>query len=1202
MNGDDDKRSQDSDYEPPIKIVPYKNVYLQIFKNNCYYLLDRHKYDINIIMMLLDLNKINKLADFYKDYPDGIEKVLFIDKMKKELPFNPNDPMDETNLVYGLYKFFCEIDFNGDGHMQWEEFTQFIIDTVEGDNDAKVDDNEDDSNNKIFNEKQMAKYKRYQISPRIKDNIIHKQDVISAVFIPRIDMLIISEYGTKNIRIYNPKTGKSEKLVELDTYLNPKNYLDNNKRYSSKNKNEKKINKKTDNKNDKNISYSVLSMCQYQNLIAMCLSDKRIVFFSFASDDRIELVHEMRMPTLEKRIWYLPEHNIWFSSGSKLEKFSYYTLNEIDVEFEFHGQKYDCFYNEGHPYRNHYCENLPHKGEILDCIEIHKPMMVLTACMDAKIRLINLNDKDIIRTWNNHSLGVRSLNYNPLIESVGYILSVGFEYYINVYCTDLSIDEAYKGRLEGHYAPVISCNFLSNSYMAVSVDEEGNVRIWDTKLKLCLQLIATPKKNFKVTNILGLSKYNKFLVYGNKMIFYDSKYREEEHIQKNQVKDDNYPIKVDFNTYYQQFFVTTFKDVRVFNKDGVLYKCYKKLTSNEHFEGDTKIKYFLFENNYRKFYLGFTNGAIMQFNAGNGSLIKPINEEEIERDGIQTYKYDHIKEITSMFYYYDYGNEGDNFILISTGDDSLINMYNENDPEETEKLRTIRGGHTIENKVNEINCLDFSMQLNLFATGSTDGLVVIWDFEMSKIDDICYLPNGKLEKINVNFVKFFDPFAILIVSYSDGTIYFWGVKPNNKYRGECIFRSRNYYKIGRKIELASVKCINCLIQEMDDCGFDVPLRKYFDEDSPFMNPDKPYEPPPKPVKERSIFDEPEEEDEEDDNNLDIVPNAYKNEIIDTKMSPDQYYSTEEEKVKRYYLIIGDSQGNLKVLDLLGFIKKYDFEPCSKVVIKSTFNILKKDDINTETIINHNIQQKGRIKFPEYVNLYQNIIKHEWRAHKDELTCITIIKEPLSFATSSKDKLVKVWNIKCECLGVINTLPKLTKLDSPLPEWKFKVNDEKILENEIAEVVKIFEEVGVEKIEIGSKEDKMAQNIVVEEKIDKPIEIRKEKVVINKRRFKPIEKVDKYKIKKNTDDGKIPMSYEGFYVQDAQRKIENLINEEVPQQGLNEITLKVIRNMVESAKKAKKEKKEKKDKEQKNTDIKTTNMTTYHSVPSKGNHK
>ena len=149
-------------------------------------------------------------------------------------------------------------------------------------------------------------------------------------------------------------------------------------------------------------------------------------------------------------------------------------------------------------------------------------------------------------------------------------------------------------------------------------------------------------------------------------------------------------------------------------------------------------------------------------------------------------------------------------------------------------------------------------------------------------------------------------------------------------------------------------------------------------------------------------------------------------------------------------------------------------------------------------------------------------------------------------------------------------------------------------------MKIFEEVGVEKIVVGSKEDKMAQNIIVEEKIEKPIEIKKEKAIVNKRRYKPIEKIDKYKIKKGNDDNKIPMSYEGFYVQDAQRKIENLINEEVLQQGLNEITLKVIRNMLENAKKAKKGKKEK-EKESKNNEIKTTNTTTYHNLTSKSSH-
>ena len=1163
--------------ENKITIVPYKNKYLQIFKGNSYYLLDRYKYDQNAIMMLLDLNKINKLGDIFVNYPDGIERVKFIQIMKAELPSNPNDPMDETNLIYGLYKFFCEIDFNGDGHMQWEEFTQFIIDTVEGDNDAKVDEGDEDSKNKIFNEKQMIKYKRYHISNRIKDSNIHKKDIIAAVFLPRSDTLLINEYGTKVLKIYSPKTGKYEKLFELDNYLNPTGKNTSNAGNSSRlfestassNKKNEGNNKKKGSEKEKDVkianTYSVISMCQTcTNIVAICLSDNRIIFFNFTSDGRAELIYELHTPVLEKRCWYLPDHNVWFASGCKLDKYNYYTLNELDVEFELKSQKYDCFYNEGHPYRAHYCDFNPHMGEILDVIEIQKPMLVLTACMDGKIRLLNLNDKDFVKCWSNHSLGVRSLDYNPLIESVGYILSVGFEYYINLYCTDLSIDEAYKGKLEGHYAPVITCKFLSNSYMAVSVDEEGNVRIWDTRIRLCLQLIPTPKKNFKVTTLLNFPKYNKFIVYGNKMIFYEAKYREEEHKQKNLVKDDNYPLKVDFNKYYQQFFVTTFKDVRIYNKDGVLFKCFKKLKENEHFEPDTRIKYLIFEDNYRKFYLGFSNGAIMQFNAGNGSLIKPINEEEIEKDGIQTYKYDHSKEITSMFYFYDYSGEDPHLILLSISYDSLINIYNEINPEETEKLRSIRGGHTFYEKVNEINCLDFSMQLNLFATGSTDGLVVVWDFEMSKIDDICYLPFGKQEKINVYSLKFLDPYPVLAATYSDGSIYFWGIKPNAKYRGECIFRARNFYKQGHKIELSSIHVSQFVLMELDDIEYNVPLKQYFDRESPFMS-NKPYIPPPKKIKEKKRFtflqdyNDEEESSSEDDNNLDIVPPMYKTEIIDDDLDPDRYASSDRLK---YYFLIGDSQGNLKVLDLKGVIKKYELEPASKVVIKSTFNILKKDDINMETILNHNIQQKESTKFGKYINLYQSIIRKEWKAHDDEITSLTIIKEPLSFATSSKDKLVKIWNFNGDCIGGINTLPKLTRVDLQLPEWNFIVNEEKILENEIAEVVDIFEAVGVERIVVGSKEDRVIVNDITEEKADKVVVTKKAPIKLNKKRYKPIEKVDKFKKINKDDEGKNNISYEGLFVQDIQKKIENIISNDVPREGINEITLNVIKKMVD----------------------------------------
>ena len=220
-----------------IVIVPFKEVFLKIYKGNHYYILDRYRYDISTIMMLLDLNKINKLHDFYSDYPDGIERSLFVKTLEKELPNNLTDPTDQTNL----------------------------IDTVEGDNDAKLDDVEDYNKNQIFNAKKMMKYKRYHVSTRIKDNLIHKKDVICSVFIPRVDIILANEYSTKILKVYNPKTGHCIKNINLENYLNPLNYLEKEKKYSSSHYNkyrkseEKKIKKQKD--EEKKLYHTVYSQC-----------------------------------------------------------------------------------------------------------------------------------------------------------------------------------------------------------------------------------------------------------------------------------------------------------------------------------------------------------------------------------------------------------------------------------------------------------------------------------------------------------------------------------------------------------------------------------------------------------------------------------------------------------------------------------------------------------------------------------------------------------------------------------------------------------------------------------------------------------------------------------------------------------------------------------------------------------------------------
>ena len=119
---------------------------LQISKGNYYYLINREKYDITKIMMLIDYNRLSALGQKFKEYEEGIEKIIFCTLLTNIIKTEKMPINDLNDLIYGIYKFFAEIDFNGDGNMEWAEFTQFIIDKVEGEHNVVEDEKTKDSN------------------------------------------------------------------------------------------------------------------------------------------------------------------------------------------------------------------------------------------------------------------------------------------------------------------------------------------------------------------------------------------------------------------------------------------------------------------------------------------------------------------------------------------------------------------------------------------------------------------------------------------------------------------------------------------------------------------------------------------------------------------------------------------------------------------------------------------------------------------------------------------------------------------------------------------------------------------------------------------------------------------------------------------------------------------------------------------------
>ena len=303
--------------------------------------------------------------------------------------------------------------------------------------------------------------------------------------------------------------------------------------------------------------------------------------------------------------------------------------------------------------------------------------------------------------------------------------------------------------------------------------------------------------------------------------------------------------------------------------------------------------------------------------------------------------------------------------------------------------------------------------------------------------------------------------------------------------------------------------------------------------------------------------------------MDVIPDKFKNEIIDKDLDPNNYDLTiggDNAFIQRYYIILGDNYGNIKIMDIMGLIKKYKINESSKVHIKSSFNILKRDDVNVETILTHNIIPMTDKQLPKYTNLYINVLKKEFKAHNDEINSITVLYEPICYTTCSKDKYVKIWNLQDECLGIISPFIKLNKEMNLKHEWTFKVDEEKLLENEMNEVVGIFEKVGARKIARGSREDREVDNI----KIDIDEKGARKTILLLAEKKEGKNKKEKEGEKKNdyfNEDNAYGEGYDDYYGEDKEEQIEGIINNEnVQKTGMNQMTLEAIKNMVKAKKK------------------------------------
>lgn len=179
------------------------------------------------------------------------------------------------------------------------------------------------------------------------------------------------------------------------------------------------------------------------------------------------------------------------------------------------------------------------------------------------------------------------------------------------------------------------------------------------------------------------------------------------------------------------------------------------------------------------------------------------------------------------------------------------------------------------------------------------------------------------------------------------------------------------------------------------------------------------------------------------------------------------------------------------------------------------------------------------------------------AHDDSITCINMVNDPLCFLTCSKDKKFKIWSMTCELIGEVNTQPSLQQIEAKPPsDWKFKVDWEKLKEEEILEVIEIFEKIGGEPVKFDEASILDENPIELSSKIELKKKPEKNFQTNKLSRYKPLEEIKKGKTE-NKDDNENTANIDDQNTQEIVKRINDVINPIGLEHGLYEMSKNLL---------------------------------------------
>ena len=242
--------------------------------------------------------------------------------------------------------------------------------------------------------------------------------------------------------------------------------------------------------------------------------------------------------------------------------------------------------------------------------------------------------------------------------------------------------------MTGHSAPIVNLKFVSNPTHIVSLDQDMNLKVWDSRKFKCNDTMNIDefeeKKNFSPNGICLLQKPPKLVIYGKGLNFLE--YDKHSNLTS---ADENVSICAEFIPSNLTLLTPVGNKVKVWNLlTGEIKKIFSNLTKSE-------ISTCNLDANSKRFMLGDLEGNMGVYNVNNGALLKSLQR--------------HNSEVISMIHSEKLE------VIISASIDNEINVHRDHELGESELLKTIDIGHF------NINYITFSQDTLKIIVGFSNG-------------------------------------------------------------------------------------------------------------------------------------------------------------------------------------------------------------------------------------------------------------------------------------------------------------------------------------------------------------------------------------------------------------------------------------------------------------------------------------------------